>query len=122
MNEFKIIIAGSRNFANYLFLKEKMLNIISKKIKDDCKIVIISGTANGADKLGEKFANEFGYELRKFPADWERFGKSAGYKRNEQMADNADALVAFWDGISKGTSHMINIAKERNLLIRVIKY
>ena len=57
-----------------------------------------------------------------FPADWDKHGKSAGYKRNLEMAENADALIAFWDGESRGTKHMIDIAKEKNLLTRIIRY
>jgi len=63
-----------------------------------------------------------GYPVAKFPADWNKFKKSAGYKRNVEMAENADALIAFYDGKSKGTGHMIDIAKEKNLLIRIILY
>lgn len=50
------------------------------------------------------------------------YGKSAGYKRNSEMAEIADALIAFWDCSSKGTKDMIDIAKNKNLLVRVIKY
>ena len=57
-----------------------------------------------------------------FPADWDLEGKSAGFKRNVKMAEYADALVAFWDGESKGTKHMIEIAKEKGLDIRIKRY
>ena len=58
----------------------------------------------------------------RYPADWDTYGKSAGYRRNQLMADNADALVAFWDGQSRGTGHMINLAKERNLKVRIVRF
>ena len=118
---FRIIIAGGRNFNDYNLLKEKVDNIISDKRKTH-QIYIVSGKARGADSLGEKYANENGLNIMEFPADWDKHGRSAGYKRNVEMAENADALIAFWDGESRGTKHMIDIAKEKNLLTRIIKY
>lgn len=115
---FKVIIAGSRNFNDYELLKQKCDIILSEQTD----IEIVSGTASGADKLGEVYAKEKGYQLKQFPADWDKYGKSAGYKRNQQMAEYGDALIAFWDGISKGTEHMINLAKKHNLKIKIIKY
>lgn len=117
----KIIIAGSRGFNNYEFLCNVVDAIIVDNYVDD-KIVIISGGARGADKLGEKYANEKEYELLVFPAEWDKFGKRAGYVRNEQMALNADVLVAFWDGTSRGTKHMIDLAKKNGLEVFEIKY
>lgn len=118
---FRIIIAGGRNFNDYNLLKEKVDNIISDKRKTH-QIYIVSGKARGADSLGEKYANENGLNIMEFPADWDKHGRSAGYKRNVEMAENADALIAFWDGESRGTKHMIDIAKEKNLLTRIIRY
>ena len=57
-----------------------------------------------------------------FPANWNKFGKSAGFRRNEQMAEVADALIAFWDGKSHGTKHMIEIMENKKLLVKVINY
>ena len=112
----KTIIAGGRNFNDYkLLVREcrKRLFEISE---------IVSGCANGADKLGEKFANDYDVPIKKFPADWNKFGKSAGYIRNEEMAKYADALIAFWDGQSKGTKHMIDLAHKHKLNVTVINY
>ena len=61
------------------------------------------------------------YPIKRFPADWENLGRGAGYVRNVQMAFYADALIAFWDGESRGTKHMIDIAKEKGLMVRVIQ-
>ncbi len=91
-------------------------------------IEIISGTARGADKLGERFAKEYNLRIKKFPANWDLYGKKAGYLRNIQMAEyaknNSDlgVLIAFWDGNSKGTKHMIDIAKKHELLLFIVKY
>lgn len=114
----KVIIAGCRNFNDYDLLKVKCEKIL--QFQRD--IEIVSGTSNGADKLGEKYAKERNYKLSLFPANWDKYKKSAGYKRNEDMAKYADALIAFWDGNSKGTEHMINLVKSYNLKIRIIKF
>jgi len=114
-NDFRVIVAGSRTFNDYEYAKKK-LDVLLKRKKN---VVIICGTANGADKLGERYAKEKGLEIMYFPPDWEKFGKSAGYIRNKHMAEQADALIAFWDGESKGTRHMINIANKEDLPTRV---
>lgn len=114
----KIIIAGGRKLTNYEFLKTSCDDLIKTKES----IVIVSGTANGADRLGEIYAKEKGYGIERFPADWDTYGKSAGYKRNAEMANYADALIAFWDGKSKGTSHMIDLAKAAGLYVEVVRY
>ena len=121
MENFKVIIAGSRGFSNYKLLKEKCNKYLCEKRKE-YNIIIISGGARGADTLGEKYAQDEGFSLEKFPANWNKFGKSAGFKRNEQMAEVADALIAFWDGKSHGTKHMIEIMENKKLLVKVIKY
>lgn len=119
----RVIIAGGRDFNDYDLLKKTVTDIISNAIPE-----IISGCAKGADRLGERFAKEYGYSLVKFPAKWEEFGKKAGYIRNIEMAkysisDDAEGvLIAFWDGESKGTKHMIDIAKRYNLESHVIRY
>ena len=119
--EFRVIIAGCQDFNDYKLLSEKCDNILGNKQKTH-DVIVISGGARGADRLGERYAREHGLPFRVFPADWERDGNSAGPKRNALMAANADALIAFWDGASKGTKNMIEIARSRGLLIRVIQY
>jgi predicted Rossmann fold nucleotide-binding protein DprA/Smf involved in DNA uptake len=113
---YKVIIAGSRNFSDYTALLSKCDKLLSQK----SEVEIVSGTANGADKLGERYANERGYLLKLFPAEWNVYGKGAGYLRNKEMAGYADALIAFWDGESRGTKHMIDIARKQGLEVRVI--
>lgn len=115
---FKVIIAGSRSFRNYELLKHKCDEIL--KNKED--IVVVSGCASGADAFGVIYANERGFGIEKYPADWEKYGKSAGYRRNEIMAAKAEALIAFWDGQSKGTAHMIKLAQEKGLKVRVVRF
>lgn len=111
----KVIIAGGRNFNDY----ENLCHFCNKVLSNQTEIEIVSGTANGADKLGEKYANDNGYPIKRFPANWDKYGKSAGYKRNAQMAEYADGLIAFWDGKSRGTKHMIDLAKRSGLKVRI---
>lgn len=118
---FRVIIAGTRDFSDYQFLRQKCDAILSSK-RQDSNIVIISGTARGADRLGEQYARERGYKIERYPADWDNDGHAAGPIRNARMADNADALIAFWDGRSRGTKNMIETAKVKGLAVRVIKY
>lgn len=89
-------------------------------MKNQTDVEIVSGAARGADALGERYAAERGLAVKQFPADWDRYGRSAGYRRNAEMAEYADAAVVFWDGKSKGSKHMINLAKEKGLPVRVV--
>jgi len=114
----KIIIAGSRAFTDYELLKAVMDNYI----KDKGIPTIISGGARGADALGERWARRRGFRVKLMLAEWSIYGKSAGYKRNERMAVYADELVAFWDGKSKGTKNMIELAEEHGLNYLVVQY
>lgn len=116
---FRVIVAGGRDFNNYAGLAAS-LDYLLKNINDE--IQIVCGMARGADKLGEQYAKERGYKVIYMPADWDIDGRSAGFKRNIKMAEYADALVAFWDGESPGTRHMIETAKSKGLDIRVKRY
>ena len=111
----KVIIAGSRTFNDY----EKLRDVCDNLLQNQTEIEIVSGTANGADVLGEKYAKYKGYPVKRFVADWNKFGKSAGYRRNEAMAQYADALICFWNKKSKGSEHMINLAKQYGLKVRI---
>jgi hypothetical protein len=116
--EFRVIVAGGRNFFNYQLLKEKLDKLFSEKKN----VVIVSGMAKGADQLGERYGKEHGFLISYFPALWNQHGSRAGFIRNEEMAKNADACVCFWDGESTGTEDMIKVAQRYNLKVRVINY
>ena len=128
MKELRIIIAGSRDFNDYELLKKSAIEIITKKTMLPDLTRIISGGARGADTLGERFANEMGLEISRFIPDWEGLGKRAGYVRNAEMAKfavedgNYGVLIAFWDGQSRGTKHMIDLAKRCGLEVHVVNY
>jgi hypothetical protein len=111
----RTIIAGSRGCTDYYTL------LIALGKCGWTPTVVISGTARGADQLGEQWAKEHNVPLELFPADWEKHGKAAGYLRNVKMAEHAEALLAIWDGTSKGTRHMIDIANKQGLRMYVHK-
>ena len=80
---------------------------------------VVSGSARGVDALGEQWAARYGVPVKRFPADWNRYGKSAGPRRNREMAEYADALIAVYDGESPGTRNMIETAKALGLTVCV---
>lgn len=120
MITYKIIIAGSRSFNNYPELCA-ICNLALLRLPSD-QIEIVSGRATGADKLGEQYAKANKYKLTTFPANWTKYGKAAGPIRNKEMADYANAIIAFWDGVSPGTKNMIKVAKSLNLQVYVHKF
>ena len=113
----KVIIAGSRGFNDY-----EELCLTCDKFLGGKEVQIVSGTARGADKLGERYAKKQGFPIKEFPANWNKHGKSAGYIRNSEMADYADVLIAFWDDKSRGTKHMIDLAKQKGLKVIIVSY
>ena len=122
----RIIICGSREFNDYAKLCRVMDNIGIHSIANNDYVEIISGHARGADMVGEKFANQYGYPLKVFPADWNTYGKSAGMIRNRQMADYAAQadeaiVVAFPIGASRGTRNMIDTSRKHGFDVYVIE-
>jgi len=146
-NKFKVIIAGSRGFTDYKYVKSK-LDYMLQNIQDE--IIIISGRCStgsktfvtsdgievfGADGLGELYAADNNYKVTPFPADWDDtydkprteisfrnnrpYWTKAGLYRNGLMADEADALICFVVNNSKGSLNMIKQAKEKNLKVKV---
>lgn len=120
-NQYRIIIAGGRDFKDYTLLESECDKFVTDIIGDK-KVIIVSGGARGADSLGERYAREHGLQIKRFPADWNQFGRSAGIRRNVDMAQNADALIAFWNGYSHGTKHMIKTAIQRKINVKVVRY
>lgn len=106
----KLIISGSRGINNIALLRHVALLATYKSMQFyDPIIEVVSGCCpNSPDMLGERFAADYGIPVKRFPAQWDTGGKSAGLIRNEQMAHYGDALLALWDGHSRGTYHMAN--------------
>lgn len=121
MDEFRVIVAGGRDFDDYELLKSNLDSAL-RNIRKRKDVIIVSGAARGADSLGERYAKEEGLRLESFPANWKEHGNKAGPIRNIEMAKVANALVAFWDQKSRGTDHMIRVAKRMDLKVRIINY
>jgi hypothetical protein len=120
----RIIIAGSRDFNDYELLKITLNEYLfyNNHLKWNKKEVkIVSGGAIGADALGERYAKENLYYQNIFRPDWKLHGKAAGPIRNKLMAENADVLIVFWNGESKGTADMIKQGEKKGLKVLIIK-
>ena len=111
----KLAIIGSRGF-NDINLLNETLNPLVFRID-----LVVSGCVRGADKMGEEWAERHGINTLIFPAEWDKYGKSAGFRRNEDIIKNADTVIAFWDGVSRGTQHSISLCEKYNKPCRVIK-
>lgn len=109
----KVIIAGSRDFNDYRVLTKAIMKS-GLKIEE-----VVCGMARGVDLLGKHWADQRGIYVKEFPADWNAHGRRAGPIRNAEMAKYADALIAIWDGESKGTANMISQARLKNLKVFV---
>lgn len=116
--KFKLAIIGSRGFTDY--------NLLSSYIKNILNInnisIIISGGAVGADSLGERFADDNNIKKQIFYPEWNKYGKSAGMRRNVDIIKNADLIFAFWDGKSYGTKNSLELAEKYNKKIYLVKY
>lgn len=109
----KVIVAGGRNFKKYQVVEDAIKDAISKGLQIT---QVVSGGARGVDTMGETWAVKNGVDIKRFPAEWDKYGVSAGPIRNAKMGDYADALIAVWDGVSTGTKNMIEYAKKKGLL------
>jgi hypothetical protein len=114
----KLAIVGSRTFNDYQLLESTILQNF-----DIASITyVVSGGANGADKLGELFAKKHNIETIIYKPDWKKYGKSAGFLRNYDIINAADHVIAFWDGVSNGTKHDIDIATQKGKPLMVKKF
>ena len=102
MNNKKIIIAGCRDFTDYAFFKEQLSYCVFPE-----HFEIVHGVASGVDTMADYWATSRNIPVKKFPANWKKYGNSAGPIRNREMAQYGDQLIAFWDNMSPGTANMI---------------
>ena len=146
MNNFRCIIAGGREFNDYPLLEQKCNHILSRYLYNvvegyNTKIEIVSGMADGADKLGGVYAAHNRIKVIPFPAKWsdietsdpcrvkyryngDAYNVLAGHNRNLAMAEYAwfGGLILFWDGKSTGSKSMLKYAEECKLKIKVVRY
>ncbi len=88
--------------------------------KDYGAFTVLTGGARGVDQLANLIAVKAQQPTEVMQANWDKHGRAAGYLRNEEMAQRAEMLLALWDGSSPGTKHMIDLAHEYDLIIRVV--
>lgn len=126
--KYRIIVAGGRDFDDFELVMGTLDAYIDQLWVDRGHLEIVSGRARGADRLGEQYADICGIRVACFEANWQKYGKVAGPMRNVEMADYASedgytgVLIAFWDGESKGTEHMIKVAELKGLKVKVVNY
>lgn len=125
---FKVIIFGGRDFRDYALLKRKCDYYL---MHIEGEIIVVSGKQCsrdrhgnkwGADYLGEVYAEEHGFQVDSYPADWDKYGKAAGGIRNRQMGPVADAGIGFWDGKSPGTKDMKEILELLKKPVKIVYY
>lgn len=116
---FKVVVAGGRDFEDYSLLEAKLDYLLVNYLPH---VQIVSGKASGADALGERYAAARGLSVAEFPADWKTHGKAAGPIRNREMAKYADAVIVFWDGVSRGTKNMRELAQQYQLPLKTVYY
>lgn len=117
----KLIVAGGRDFTDTNRMIAELQKLVeSGEITDSPELVC--GMARGADMLAYSLWANNKMPIHNFPANWDKYGKSAGYRRNQEMGEFADAAVCFWDGNSKGTKHMIDIMNRLNKPVYVVRY
>lgn len=110
----RTIIAGGRDITDILLVEQAVC-------ESGFEITyVVSGKARGVDTLGEQWAEARGIPVLSFPANWDKYGKAAGAIRNKEMAENADALIAIWDGVSLGTGNMVSAAFQKGLKVFVL--
>ena len=111
----KLAIVGSRHFLDYSWMLDCLLSHFRLEDID----TVISGGARGADALAERFAYEYGIPLVVVQADWDRHGRRAGPIRNTEIVRQADAVAAFWDGVSAGTRDTVTKARMAGRYLKI---
>lgn len=121
MKELKVIVAGGRDFNDYAKLSTALFDH-AESVGENTGISIVSGMARGADSLAVDFARKENVMLYHFPANWDHYGKRAGFVRNAEMSEFADELIVFWDGTSRGTWNMIQTMERLNKPVHLHMY
>jgi len=122
MDNTSIAIVGGRNFCDYNILLDTIDQFFPNMLDNYLDYTIVSGGANGADRLAEKFADHKQIKIRIFYANWDRYGKSAGFKRNIEIVNVSDMVIAFWDGKSRGTKNTIDLAINAKKPVIIVPY
>lgn len=114
----RVVVAGCRDYNNYQEAKE-FIDFCIQNVRKEHDLIFVSGACSGADLIGERYAKENGFSIERYPAEWDKYGRSAGPRRNKKMAEVSDFVICFWDGESRGTKSMIEYAKALGKPIRI---
>ncbi len=115
----RVVIAGSRNFTDYRLFSSVVDKYLSR-IKNEYELIILSGHCVGTDLMAEKYAHKNGFAPEAYPAKWDKYGRSAGPKRNKEMVEKADFAIAFSSG-GAGTKSLIGFALQKGIPTRIYK-
>ena len=133
----RVIIAGGRDFGNRTTeaggldvvwqrkCVDQMYSELAGLFEEELEwggLLVVSGHAPGTDQMGEMWADEHMFDVELHPADWDTHGKAAGFRRNVEMVNVSQVLVAFWDGKSRGTKHTIDNAIKQGLEVHIYPY
>lgn len=116
----RVLVCGSRTWTKRGAIADALCDV--EDAQGPLGHVLIHGAARGADTLAEQVAmSRFGWGILRYPADWSKYGNAAGYIRNKQMLEEGkpDIVLAFWDGKSRGTANMIQLAKAAGIEVKV---
>ena len=114
----RVAVAGCRYYENYKEAKE-YINFCISEIRKKYTIIFVLGGCRGADALGKRYAAENGFETEIYPADWEKYGRAAGPKRNKKIAEISDYIICFWDGKSKGTKSLLIFTEKAGKPVKI---
>ena len=118
-------VVGSRSFHDYELMEYELERIFGRKLlaKPDATMCVVSGGARGADRLAKQYADSHDdIEYLEFKPDWKTHGKKAGMIRNYDIVRESNAVIAFWNGKSKGTKHTIQLARQYRRDVKVVRF
>jgi hypothetical protein len=116
--EHRVIVCGSREWTDRALIHDTLAALTEHA----GRVVIVHGAARGADRIAGEEARALGLDVEEHPADWRRDGRRAGLFRNARMLSlGCSRVIAFWDGYSRGTEHMMRIAREAEARVTVIR-
>lgn len=118
----RVIVAGTRGWDDRKRFHQELLAYLRRRHLDHVVRFISGDASSGADRLIVQWCDVYPYRCDRYPADWDQYGKRAGYIRNAQMAEVGDELLAYWDGLSKGTEHMIGLMHRLGKHYEVVHY
>ena len=123
MTPIRLAIVGSRDYPDLEEVRRYLQRVVGKygQARAPHLVTVISGGARGVDTTAAQEARRLGLPVEEIPADWARYGKSAGFRRNHDIIDRATHVVAFWDGVSHGTAHDIDLARQADKPLKVVQ-